>query len=182
MHSVKDENLETALLYAIQQNAYYALSYADTIRRINASPLKKNQSARLGDTIAAKEKDLLKVQRYKQGLYEDMKDGLITRDDYRRMTEDYERQAAAIQAVLNNLRAEQAEVDKGIDAENPFITAFAKYENIDRLTREILTELLDHVKIYEGGTIKIRFKFSDELNRIIEFIEANTENEQLKAG
>jgi len=47
--SIKDEKLEAAVLYAIQQQAYYAVSYADTIRRI----IKKNQSARLGDAIAA---------------------------------------------------------------------------------------------------------------------------------
>ena len=182
MHSIKGEKLELAVLYAIQQQAYLAVSYADTITRINASPLKKSQSARLLDTISVKEKDLAKIKRYKQGLYEDMKDGIITRDDYRHMTEDYERQATALQAVLGNLKAEQAEFEKGIDTENPFIATFKKYQNIDRLTREVLAELLDHVKIFEGGDISIRFKFSDELRRIAEFIEINGQNEQRKAG
>ena len=65
MHSIKGGNLETAVLYTIQQQAFLALSYADTISRINASPLKKSQSARLLDTISSKEKELAKVKRYK---------------------------------------------------------------------------------------------------------------------
>ena len=182
MHSIKNGRLEAAVLYAIQQQAYLAVSYADTVNLINASPRKKSQSVRLADTIAAKGKELAKIKRYKQGLYEDMKDGIISRDDYRHMTEDYERQAATVQAVLGNLEAEQTEFDKGIDTENPFISVFKKYQNIDTLTREILTELLDHVKIYEGGDISIKFKFSDELRRIVEYIEINGQNEQKKAG
>ena len=176
MHSIKHENLEIAVLHTIKQQAYLAYTYAEMITRINASPLKKIQLARLLDTISGKEKELAKVKRYKQGLYEDLKDGIITRDDYRHMTEDYERQAAALQTVLGNLQAEQAELEKGIDTENPFITAFRKYQNIDVLTREILTELIEYVKIYEGGHISVHFKFSDELRRIVEFIKINEEN------
>jgi hypothetical protein len=80
------------------------------------------------------------------------------------------------------LKTEQTELDKGIDTENPFITAFIKYQNIDRLTREILTELIDHIKVHEGGGISIRFKFSDEFRRIAEYIAVNTPKEQQKAG
>ena len=182
MHSIKDNKLEAALLYAIQQQAYLAVSYTETIDHINTSPHKKSQSARLVETIIAKEKELTKIRRYKQFLYQDWKDGEITQSDYRHMVEDYERQASALQTVLDTLGAEQTEVDKGIDTENPFITAFKKYQNIDRLTREILTELLDHIKIYEGGDISIQFKFSDELRRIADYIEVNEQNAKRKAG
>ena len=91
------------------------------------------------------------------------------------MREDYERQAAIVGAVLDNLKMEQAEVENGIDTENEFLTAFRKYENIDKLTREILIELVEHIKIYEGGEISVRFKFADEYRRVAEYIEVNTQ-------
>ena len=118
--------------------------------------------------------------RYKQSIYQDWKDGEITRDDYRRMNEDYEQQAATAQSVIDNLRAEQAELENGVDTENPFLTAFRKYENIDKLTREILIELVDHIKVYEGGDISICFKFADQYQRIAEYIDINSQTE--KAG
>ena len=43
--------------------------------RINSAPLKKSKSKRLEDAIAAKEKELAKIMRYKQALYQDWKDG-----------------------------------------------------------------------------------------------------------
>ncbi|WP_237712697.1 DUF4368 domain-containing protein [Paenibacillus elgii] len=129
---------------------------------------------RLNDRIATKEKELAKIVRYKQALYQDWKDGEITRNDYRHMSEDYERQIEAAQTVIGNLKTEQAELEKGVDTENPFLTALSKYENIDKLTREILIELVDHIKVHEGGDISIRFKFADEYRRVMKYIEVNT--------
>ena len=174
MHSIKSTRLEAAVLYAIQQQAYLAVSYSDMIARINMAPLKKSKSVRLNDLIAAKEKELAKIMRYKQALYQDWKDGEITHNDYRHMSEEYERQVEAAQTVLSNLQTEQSELEKGVDIENPFLAAFRKYENIDKLTREILIELVDCIKVYEGGDISIRFKFADEYRRVTEYIEANT--------
>ena len=93
------------------------------------------------------------------------------------MKEDYERQAEALEEVIGKLRAEQAELENGIDTENPFLAAFRQYQNIDKLTRDILIELVDQIKIHEGGYISIVFRFADELRRIQEFIEVNTHNE-----
>lgn len=179
MHSIKSTRLEAAVLYAIQQQAYLAVSYSDMIARINMAPLKKSKSVRLNDLIAAKEKELAKIMRYKQALYQDWKDGEITHNDYRHMSEDYEQQVEAAQTVLGNLQAEQSELEKGVDTENPFLAAFRKYENIDKLTREILIELVDYIKVYEGGDISIRFKFADEYRRVTEYIEANTHAEAI---
>ena len=43
------------------------------------------------------------------------------------------------------------------------LTVEKKYQNIDKLTRDILVELVDHTKVYEDGNISVRFKFADEL-------------------
>ncbi len=91
------------------------------------------------------------------------------------MREDYERQAATVGVVLDNLKMEQAEVENGVDNENEFLTAFRKYENIDKLTREILIELVEHIKVYEGSDISVRFMFADEYRRVAEYIEINTQ-------
>ncbi|WP_102401264.1 recombinase family protein [Haloimpatiens massiliensis] len=174
MHSIKSTRLEAAVLYAIRQQVHLAVSYSAIVSKINLAPLKKSQSIRLNELITAKEKELTKIMRYKQALYQDWKDGHITHNDYRHMSEDYEQQNEAIGTVIANLKKERDELENGIDTENPFLATFRKHENIDKLTREILIELVDHIKVYEGGDISIRFKFADELRRIIQYIEVNS--------
>ena len=174
MHSIKHNRLEAAVLFAIQYQVSTAVSYSEIVARINAAPLKKSQSHRLNDQIAAKEKELTKITRYKQSLYQDWKDGEITQQEYRDMKADYERQAAELADVLARLNAERAELLNGVDKEHPALVAFAKYQSIETLTREILTDLVDHIKIYENGNISVHFKFADEFRRIAEYIEINT--------
>ena len=174
MHSIKSDRLEAGVLFAIQQQVHLALTYSELVARINSAPLKKSKSKRLEDTIAAKEKELAKIMRYKQALYQDWKDGEITRNDYRHMSEDYEQQFEALTRIMQTLTAEQEQLENGVDAESPCLTAFLKYRNIDKLTREILGELIDHIKVYEGGNISVKFKYADEFRRIAEYIELNS--------
>ncbi|WP_306569585.1 recombinase family protein [Faecalispora jeddahensis] len=176
-HSVKHNRLEAAVLYAIQQQVYLAVHYANTLEYISTAPLQKSQSIRIEALIDAKEKERSKIMRYKQSIYQDWKDGEITHSDYRHMSEDYERQIAALGEVLKNLNAEREELQNGITAESPCLVVFKKFENIDKLTREVLVELVDHIKVHENGNISVKFKFADELRRIMEYIEINTQSE-----
>ncbi len=74
-------------------------------------------------------------------------------------------EAAGLADVLARLNAERAELLNGVDKEHPALVAFAKYQSIETLTREILTDLVDHIKIYENGNISVHFKFADEVCR-----------------
>ena len=93
------------------------------------------------------------------------------------MKTDYERQTEALEEAIERLQAEKQEVENGVDAENPFLAAFRQFQNIDKLTRDVLIELVDQIKVYEGGSISIVFRFADELRRVQEYIEVNAHNE-----
>ena len=182
MHSIKHERLEAAVLFAVQHQVHLAISYSEIVTQINSAPIKKSQSYRLDDLIAAKERELTKITRYKQSLYQDWKDGEITQQEYRDMKADYERQTSDISAVLTRLNAERAELANGVDNEHPALVAFMKYQNIEALNREILVELVDYIKVYENGNISVKFKFADELRKIAEYIEINTTEDTAVAG
>ena len=79
------------------------------------------------------------------------------------MKADYERQAASLSDILARLTAERAELANGVNNEHPALIAFMKYQNIETLNREILIELVDHIKVYENGNISVKFKFADDL-------------------
>lgn len=141
------------------------------------APLIKSQDKKLLEAITQKERELAKVIRYKQAIYQDWKDNEISQTDYRRMREDYEEQEKDINATIKKLQAERAEQENGVDTENPFLMAFRKYENVTTLSREILIELVDNIIVYEGGNISIVLRFADELRRVQDFIQVNTHSE-----
>ncbi|HML37241.1 MAG TPA: recombinase family protein, partial [Bacillota bacterium] len=162
-HSIRHNLLEAAVLSVLQQQVYIADAYDEVISRVDQAPPRKSRSNRLDGLIAAKERELAKVTRYKQSLYQDWKDGNLSRKDYRQMYENYERQIQDINAAMGNLMAEQAELEKDADDETPSLTAYRKNENIDELTRDILIELVDHIKVFKNGSISVKLKHRDEL-------------------
>lgn len=173
-HTIRHNHLEQGVLYAIRQQVYIAVIFSEMASRINTAPLQKSQSIRLNELIVAKEKELSKIMRYKQSIYQDWKDDEITLKDYRHMQEDYEGQIEAINEVISNLYEEKAELENGNDTENLFLAAFRKYENIDKLTREVLIELVEQIKVYENGNISVSLKFANEYRRVTEYSEVNT--------
>ncbi|NGP46822.1 recombinase family protein [Bacillaceae bacterium SIJ1] len=173
-HTMKHNFLEKAVLYAIKQQVYIAVSLSELASRVNKAPLQKSHSIRLNEQIASKEKDLSKISRYKQSIYQDWKDGEITHKDYRQMKVGYERQIEAINKVVNKLQAEKAELINETDVENHLLATIRKYENINKLTREILIELVDSIKVYENGNIVVKLKFANEYRKVAEDIGVNT--------
>ena len=147
---------------------------------INTAPERKTQAAKMNAAVLAKEKELASVLRYKQSVYEDWKDGEVSREDYHRMANDYEEQAGRFREILSNLKAERDKVENGVDTENPFLATFRKYENIDKLTREILVELVEHIKVYEGGHVSVSFKYGDDFKRVLDYIEINAQAQDIK--
>lgn len=164
-HTLQHEHLEAAVLFAIQEYVYLSIDCAKIIEQINNAPIAKSQDKKLAEAISQKEKELTKVIRYKQAIYQDWKDGEISQADYRRMREDYEEQEKEINEKIKKLQEERARQGNGIDSEPPFLAAFRKYGTITALSRDILIELVDTITVYEGGNICVAFRFADELRR-----------------
>jgi len=103
----------------------------------------------------------------------DWKNGDITKEDYRRMKASFDEKADALRAAVENIKDEINTLAKGVNADDPFLTAFLKYKNITELNRGIVVELINTVYVHEDGQITIEFAFDDELKRVLDFIENN---------
>ena len=179
-HTVRHDRLEAAVLRAIQQQIDLAVDCDALLRELDRARAEKGGRGRRADAVEQKERELSRVSRYKQALYQDWKDGEISRADYRRMREDYERQARALEGVLQTLRAERAEGEKG--GEHPLLTDLRQHRNIRSLTRDILIGLVDDIRVYEGGRISILFRFSHGACRRPEPAERGAESGGLQGS
>lgn len=51
---------------------------------------------------------------------------------------------------------------------------FKKHQKIEKLNQEILIKIVSYIKVYENGSISVKFKFTDELCKITKYIKINT--------
>lgn len=164
-HRICHGHLEAAVLYAIQQQIYLTVDCAEIMGEISQTSSGGSHIDKISEAIGQKERELARISRYKQAIYQDWKDSEISQKDYRHMREDYEQQEQELNGIIGKLLDEKEEQENRAEAENPYLTAFRRQKNIAGLSRDLLIELVDHIKVYEDGRITIVFRFADELCR-----------------
>lgn len=164
-HSLHHDNLEAAVLYAVRQQVYLDIDCAKMIEEVSLPPATRYKARPTAEAVEQKERELAKITRYKQSIYQDWKDHEISQEDYRRMRDGYAQQEALLGEIIRNLQKEMMEQEDEAGTEHPLLSAFRLYENVIQLSRDILIELVDHIEVYESGDISIVFRFSDGLRR-----------------
>jgi len=174
-HSIREDELTHAVLTAVQMQVSLLESLRDVVDQINLSPTANTQSHRIEKLLKEKARELEKTKLLSDGLYVDWKSGDITREDYQRMKARFEAQKEQLGAAIAKLEEEQRLMGQGVDSGDEIFAAFLKYKNVRQVDRTLLIELVDTVHVHEGREATIDFRFPDELERILEFVEINGE-------
>lgn len=73
----------------------------------------------------------------------------------------YEQEQERLSQSIKRLKASLGDPADNGTSENEFIEHFKKCGNIDRLTRPLLTELVDRIVVHENGELDVTFNFRD---------------------
>lgn len=84
-----------------------------------------------------------KVYEKKKGIYEDYRENILTKEEYLSYKEDYNKEENDIMAQIELLERESEKAE----TEDEWIDNINKYKHINKLTRELVCELLDKIII-----------------------------------
>ncbi|MCL2531944.1 MAG: recombinase family protein [Oscillospiraceae bacterium] len=180
-HSIRIDRLEEAVLMAIQAQVALVDSLGEAVDKINQAPVVDTKSKRIEKMLRDKQREVEKTRGFADNLYMAWQSGDITRDDHRRMKTKFEEQIVQLVATIATLEEEQHRMGQGVTRENPVFTHFAKHRNLQALDRPMLLELVDKIYVHEDKEITIHFRFADELERVIEYIQLNAPGKLLAA-
>ena len=126
----------------------------------DAGMLVEEAAARTGGSASAEgdrpEAGLERLYRLKKSAYEDYREGLISRKDFLRYQEDYERQEGELNAQL-----EQLSGDGEDSGRNPWVDALLRQGKLTALDRVTMAESVKQILVFEDGHIDITYLFSD---------------------
>lgn len=172
-HTVRIDKIEEAVLVFLQKMVEVATEYDEIIGKINADSRRKNNSSVLLTAIESKTREKEKYLNAIRELYPDWKNGDISRQEYMELKASLQEKIEKIDAAINGFNERLAEYQKDMGQENPFITSFRRIGNIERLTRPIVTELIEEILVHEGGNLTIRLRCKDAFEQAAEYIEIN---------
>lgn len=170
-HSIRIDKLEQAVLVTIQTMIDTAVELDDIIEKINADNSNKKELSLAENSMNKAINEREKLKNMMLELYPDWKSGVISKEEYIDLKENLSVKIEKLDGKIAGFENMLGDNDDSSPKENDFITHFKQYGKIEKLTRPILTELVDTVLIHKDGNITINFKFKDAYEQLVEFIE-----------
>ena len=152
-HGISHANLERLVLDDLNK-------IIASVEDLHALAQEAQDEARSPDCRAERERlqgSLERVRRLRKGIYEDYKDGLISKEDYLSYKADYQAQEERLEVQLERLQA-RAETPEG----SPWIDQLLKLGKLTELDRATVAETVKEILIYEDH-VEITYNFSDDL-------------------
>lgn len=170
-HSISETKLEQTVLQATRIHIALIEDIERLFRFIDDLPENQRNIFNYDAQIIRLKDEIEKYQKFKMKLYENLEEGIINQQEYFQYKGNYTTKIADAEEAIRNLEKERREAVEGNRRETVWINVFKKYENIDRLDRRAVVEMIDHINVYEDNRIKIIFKYKDECERAINYIE-----------
>ena len=130
--------------------------------------------------IQKAEREKKRLQEAKFKVYDDYTSGLITREDYKFFSQKYDAGIAEQEESIEKNRQSMSVLEESRRQDDEFVRFFEAYGNIQRLDREIMTNLVDHVVYYTQEHMEIYFRFSDFQQKILDLAFAVAEQDQVQ--
>ncbi len=167
------ENLQKAVLKAINFHIDLLIDTEEFVKQINESTYQNTKNENIENMIIAKQSEISKISNFKRTLYEDWKNEDITREEYLEYKQKYENDIERLNQNIERLENEKQKYETQNQSHNEFIEKFKEQKGITKLSGDIMMELIDCIYVHENGNITIKFKFEDEFKRCQEYIENN---------
>jgi hypothetical protein len=165
-HSIRDNQLEGAVLSTIQRHIASILDMEQTLSTMEHIQYTSRQVKKATERLEVKRLEQTKYQNHKIHLYEDYADGIVTREDYLAFGKRFDRKIAEAQDNITAIEKEIEELAAGKTEGQEWIRYFRQYQNIKELTRKLVLHLIDRITVHEDKKIHIQFKFQQEYDQL----------------
>jgi lactam utilization protein B len=145
------------------------------VSKLNAKEGFGQQQSEIDTEISETEKKLSRLSMLRSSLYEDYQEKLLDEAEYLFTKAKYEKDGALLRSRLDELSMQKHRLDTMLTPQNPWITALKKFKKNKAITGEMITELIERVEIFSDQSVSICFRYRDEFESLLGFIEAESE-------
>lgn len=134
-------------------------------------------SEKLQEGVTDKEMLIEKKRRYAAGIYEDLKEGIITNTEYQELKAAFRSQIEVLEEEIRALRQEIEKIARERDDKVRWAARFIEYRGFQQLTREILLNLVEEIRIFDSDRIEVIFKYQTEYEEACRYIQKESEKD-----
>lgn len=157
IHSITEQELEQLVLHDLN-DVIQSVKNLNQIIEEEQENFEEEYIRGLGD-ITSCQKEIDRITKRKERAYQDYADDIISRDEYVRYRDMYEKEAAFRK---NKIEAIEKIMNERKTVVNPWLEKLLKHKRIEQLDRGLVVEMISMIYVYDNHTMKIIYNFSDE--------------------
>ena len=157
-HMIKNEELEEAVLSSIKNEARKILteddiSDLDKVQKIDSREQFYKKQIQIVDA------ELEKYQKFKKRAFTGYIEEMITPQEYRSYVAEYEEEISKLERQKEEILTKLADENSLQNQHDEWVEAFKDYINIEKLTRDVVIELIEKIEVHEDGGLDIYYRF-----------------------
>ena len=161
-HRMRDEALADIVLETLRQYIRDVVDLDDILAMTDTAPLRTAEAQKVQRQLDKKRSEYERLQKLLMSLYENLADGIIDRDEYARLKQNYAGRCAECEKQMETLQETITQIKEHGGEHREWMAQFREHLNITELERSIVVALIDRILIYKDNRVEVRFRFADE--------------------
>lgn len=171
-HRIPKEKLESIVFEVLKTHIANVLDAGRILEYIDTVPFQELEIKELERQKEAKEQEIGRCRELRDMLYEDLKDGVVSKEDYAELYEGYNSRRKKAEEAVRKLKHEIQKVMEARTDKYEWLRYFKEYQNISELSRMTVVELVDRVKVFDKNHVEIDFNFEDCFQSVLRQIQS----------
>ena len=168
---MRKADLDEAVFTFIKSQMDVFIDMENTLRRLLAMKKAKLKQNNIQQEIKALRQKLASKQSLLSGLYVDLKEGMLSQDEYGHHREIITADIKALETNLAELENAKNETEEQITGEMKWKFMIQRFYDATEMTAEMADAFIESMKLHEDGSLEIKLSYMDEFAALMNTCE-----------
>ena len=166
------------VLEAIQSQIDLLLQAETLLKQIDRIPEEQIVIKNITDQINQLTQRIEKYRNLRSQAYEDMLEEIITEEEFKDIKKRFSSKLHDAEETKETLLERKHRLIKNTSHLKPWLEQFRKHQNIEKLERNIVVNLIDRIIIYGKDKVSIVFHYQDEMKEMLSLAGISAEERE----
>ena len=179
-HKIKTSVLEQLVLEAIQLQVKLVIELDKSLSKLYFKNNKETVETEYKNNMRIANLKIENLKDEKRKKYEEWKFNKMDKEEFMNISSSIDKSITEIKNNIDLYTSTYRENIKKMKKNDFWIGHYKRNRKIKRVTKEVLDELIEVIYVTKDGNIEITFKYQDEYNNLVKYLENEGEKEHEK--
>ena len=171
-HMISEKKLIDSVTKLVKSYIDRIVGISRAIELVNRAPENKPKAKKQGERIEALKAEAEACNIKKRNLYEDYKDGILTKEEYLMIRDQYEGELNELQTTIVRLQDEREESMNYQSGRQEWLDGIIKFKGMTKLERNIAASLIRRIEVEDAGKIRVTWRFEKAIAELEGWLDA----------